>query len=187
MGVLLYSQPRFVSCILFTCSSPYNVTAVCTAVYLVLIVHVCTSLHFAAKHAFIRCWSYEVYVRRNTPEQCLVRWLDGLVGSRTSSAIQYVVRDNTLKLPVLYKYLYIFFYLGDFLFFFFKEHRVTNTRTRLLVLVSPPHQVRTAADTAGNDIPWYTPFCPCLIGLPHTRSGSPLTSSIPLPVMLRAV
>ena len=33
-------------------------------------------------------------------------------------------------------------------FFFFEEHRVTNTRTRLLVLVSPPHQVRTAADTA---------------------------------------
>ena len=52
---------------------------------------------------------------------------------------------------LLYKYLYIFFYLGDFLFFFFKEHRVTNTRTRLLVLVSPPHQVRTAADTASED------------------------------------
>ena len=36
-------------------------------------------------------------------------------------------------------------------FFFFEEHRVTNTRTRLLVLVSPPHQVRTAADTASED------------------------------------
>ena len=32
-----------------------------------------------------------------------------------------------------------------------KKHRVTNTRTRLLVLVSPPHQVRTAADTASED------------------------------------
>ena len=32
-----------------------------------------------------------------------------------------------------------------------KKHRVTNTRTRLLVLVSPPHQVRTAADTASKD------------------------------------
>ena len=144
-----------------------------------------------------------------------------------------------------------------------QEHRVTYTRTRLLVLVSPPHQVRTAADTASEDdscghrrcwtaaaskgffclvcvvlvlvavrfASWtmmcsvfrlmisfcfflgasryqysysfrrrtkcvrlltpqaitYTPFCPCLIGLPHTRSGSPLTSSTPLPVMLRAV
>ena len=33
----------------------------------------------------------------------------------------------------------------------------------------------------------HAPFCPCLIGLPPTRSGSPLTSSIPLPVKLGAV
>ena len=31
------------------------------------------------------------------------------------------------------------------------------------------------------------PFRPCLICLPKTRSGSPLRSSIPVPVMLRAV
>ena len=94
---------------------------------------------------------------------------------------------------LLYKYFYIFFYLGDFLFFFFKEHRVTNTRTRLLVLVSPPHQVysfRRRTKCVRLLTPQamkYTPFCPFLIDLPHTRSGSPLTSSIPLPVTPRAV
>ena len=54
----------------------------------------------------------------------------------------------------------------------------------LLILISPPHQVRTAAHTQAMT---HAPFCPCLIGLPPTRSGSPLTSSIPLPVKLRAV
>ena len=45
----------------------------------------------------------------------------------------------------------ICFSVDDFRLSFFQEHRVTNTRTRLLVLVSPPHQVRTAADTASED------------------------------------
>ena len=63
----------------------------------------------------------------------------------------------------------------------------------ILVLVSPPRQVysfRSRSKCVRLLTPQamiYTPFCPCLIGLPHTRSGSPLTSSIPLPVMLRAV
>ena len=46
------------------------------------------------------------------------------------------------------------------------------------------HQVRTAAYAQAIT---HAPFCPCLIGLPPTRSGSPLTSSIPLPVKLGAV
>ena len=33
----------------------------------------------------------------------------------------------------------------------------------------------------------HAPFCPCLNGLPPTPSGSPLTSSFPLPFKLRAV
>ena len=70
------------------------------------------------------------------------------------------------------------FSVDDFVVFCFRS-------IALLVLISPPHQVRTAAHTAGNHT--HTPFGPCLIGLPRTRSGSPLTSSIPLPVMLRAV
>ena len=61
-----------------------------------------------------------------------------------------------------------------------QEHRVTNT----MVLISPPHQVRTAAHTQAIT---HAPFCPCLIGLLPTRSGSPLTSGIPLPVKLGAV
>ena len=63
----------------------------------------------------------------------------------------------------------------------------------ILVLVSPPRQVYSFRSRSKcvrmltQQAMTYTPFCPCLIGLPHTRSGSPLTSSIPLPVMLRAV
>ena len=65
--------------------------------------------------------------------------------------------------------------------------------TAHLVLVSPPRQVYSFRSRSKcvrmltQQAMTYTPFCPCLIGLPHTRSGSPLTSSIPLPVMLRAV
>ena len=54
----------------------------------------------------------------------------------------------------------------------------------LLIVISPPHQLRTAAHTQAMT---HAPFYPCLIGLPPTRSGSPLTSSIPLPVKLGAV
>ena len=46
----------------------------------------------------------------------------------------------------------LFFSVDDFVSFFFRSIALLyNTRTRLLVLVSPPHQVRTAADTASED------------------------------------
>ena len=58
-----------------------------------------------------------------------------------------------------------------------EEHRVTNTH-----FTAAPRAY--GCSHAGNHT---RTFCPCLIGLPPTRSGSPLTSSIPLPVKLRGV
>ena len=78
--------------------------------------------------------------------------------------------------------------VDDFVFFFFRSIALL-----ILVLVSPPHQVysfRRRTKCVRLLTPQamkYTPFCPFLIDLPHTRSGSPLTSSIPLPVTPRAV